>query len=306
MKAHLPYEIKEALVRVCGKAFWLKDPFRSFLLSAGVPSEIYDRFGHESKYKIIRHVLAELEALDEEGFLIQRRIVTDLCKLRNAPDDLVPDRDAALRAIRELKELAVKQELVAVEEKSTEDQKTQEVRRKQAALAARAKKMDELRNKFASMVTSNEDPQKRGYGLENLLVELFEAHEIPYRPPYRTNTEQIDGHFEFKGFDYLVEARWRTDPPSEADLGAFKTKVNKKLESTRGVFISIVGFRQEIISEFTRGVSSNIVLIDGTDLSLVLEGHFSLTDALDLKIQKAAQEGTIYFPLKNRFLGSLT
>ncbi|MEW6621342.1 MAG: restriction endonuclease [bacterium] len=297
----LPFEIKEAIVQVCGKAFWLKDPFRSFLLSAGVPPEIYDRFAHESKYKIIRHILAELEALDEEGFLIQRRIVSELCNLRNVPDESVPDRNAALKALKWLKELAITQKLVAEEEKSAADQRAQEARRKQAALAARAQKMEELRNTFASMVMSRDDPQKRGYGLEDILAELFEAHEISYRRPYRTATEQIDGYFEFKGFDYLVEARWRAEPPSEADLAAFKTKVDKKLESTRGIFFSIVGFRPEVISEFTRGVSSNIVLFDGSDLSLILEGHISLIDALDLKIQKAAQEGIIYFPLRNRF-----
>lgn len=53
--------------------------------------------------------------------------------------------------------------------------------------------------------------------------------------------------------------------------------------------------------EFTRGTTSNIILMDGQDVSLILEGHISLVDALDLKIQKAAQEGIIYFPLAQRF-----
>lgn len=297
----LPFEIKEAIVQVCGKAFWLKDPFRSFLLTAGVPPAIYDRFADESKYKIIRHVLAELEASGKEGFLIQRKIVTELCKLRNVPDESVPDRDAALKALRWLKELAVTQKLVVEEEQETADQRVQEARRKQAALTARAQKMEKLRKAFASMLKSRDDPQKRGYGLEDFLAELFETHEIPYRRSYRTTTEQIDGHFEFKGFDYLVEARWRIKLPLEADLAAFKTKVDKKLESTRGVFLSVVGFRPEVILEFTRGISSNIVLFDGSDLSLILEGYISLIDALDFKIQKAAQEGIIYFPLRDRF-----
>ncbi len=40
------------------------------------------------------------------------------------------------------------------------------------------------------------------------------------------------GRFKFKGFDYLVEARWRQEPPSETELIAFKTKVDKKITST--------------------------------------------------------------------------
>ncbi len=53
--------------------------------------------------------------------------------------------------------------------------------------------------------------------------------------------------------------------------------------------------------EFTRGTTANIILMDGPDLTLILEGHISLVDGLDLKVQMAAQEGIIYFPLSQRF-----
>lgn len=301
MADRISFELREAVVAVCGKAFWLKDPFRAFLLSCGVPAALYDRYAEESKFKIARHVLAELDGTGDEGRLVQQRIVTEMCKLRNVPDENVPDRDAALQALRWLKQLAIDQKLHVEEQQSASDARAVEARRRQAALAARAQKMEQLRCTFAAMATSRDDPQARGYGLEDLLAELFEAHELSYRRPYRTLTEQIDGHFEFKRFDYLVEARWRVEQPSEADLGAFKTKVDKKLTSTRGLFVSVVGFRPDVVLEFTRGVTSNIVLMDGADLSLILEGHVSLVDALDLKIQKAAQEGIIYFPLARRF-----
>jgi len=301
MDGKLPFELREAVVSVCGKAFWLKDPFRAFLLSCGVPPEIYDRYADESKYKIARHVLAELDTLGEDGYFTQRCIITELCKLRKVPDENVLDRDAAITALRWLKELAVGQKLVVEEEQTAAKARAQNARRKQAALLARAQKMEELRAVFVSMTNSKEDPQLRGYGLEDLLAELFEAHEISYRRPYRTRTEQIDGHFGYRGFDYLVEARWRVKPPTEADLAALKTKVDKKLTSTRGLFVSITGFRSEVVLEFTRGISSNIVLMDGYDLTLILEGHVSLIDALELKIKKAAQEGIIFFPLAERF-----
>jgi hypothetical protein len=98
-----------------------------------------------------------------------------------------------------------------------------------------------------------------------------------------------------------VEARWRKEPPTEGDIGAFKAKVDKKLASTCGLFVSHVGFRPEVVMEFTRGTTANIILMDGSDIALIVEGHVSLVDALDLKVQKAAQEGIIYFPLSQRF-----
>src|SRR5438552_15384586 len=123
--------------------------------------------------------------------------------------------------------------------------------------------MDELRRTFNGWAGTQDDPQSRGYGLEDLLAELFELHEISYRRPYRTATEQIDGHFPFKGFDYLVEARWRAGRANEADLGAFKRKVDKKITSTRGLFVSVPGYRPEVVLEVSRGEPSNSCRVGG-------------------------------------------
>ncbi len=296
----LPFEIREAVVQVCGRTFWLKDPLRAFLLAAGVPSPLYERYAEESKYKIARHVLGELDGMGEDGRAIQRRIVTELCRFRTAPDDAVPDRDGAVRALRYLKELATAQRLLADEPRRETEQRALEARQRQAALAARAQKMEQLRGVFALMLNGRSDSPQRGYGLEDLLAELFEVHDIPYRRAYRTVAEEVDGLFTFRGVDYLIESRGR-EGPTDADIGAFKNRVDKKLTSARGLFVSIVTFRPEVVFEFTRGTTSNIVLLDGPDLGLILEGHVSLVDALDRKIQKATEEGLIYFPLSQRF-----
>lgn len=304
MNSKLPFELREAIVSVCGKVFWYKDPFRAFLVSTcGVPSDLYDRYSDESKFKITRNILSDLDRMGDDGFLIERRIVTELCRLRNVPDDNVPDRNAALDALRWLKRLAAEQKLDVEKEQGVSAAKATEARQKQMALTARAQKMEQLRSEFVamSMATNKEEVQRRGYDLEELLAQLFEAHEINYRRSYRVKNEQIDGYFNYTGFDYLVEAKWRTDSPTESDLTTLKRKVDKKLTSTRGLFVSMVGFRQEIVFEFTRGTSSNIILMDGSDLILILEGHVSLVDSLELKIRKAAQEGIIFFPLSQRF-----
>lgn len=298
----LPYEVREAIVQVFGKSFWLKDPLRAFVVSADVPQALFDRFSDEPKFKIARHLLSELDALGEDGWAIQRRLVTELCRLRTVPDENVPDRDEAVAALRSLKELVAAHELVVDDERSIADQRAAEAKIKQAALLARQEKVRQLREEFYAMTVANDDPQGRGYGLEDLLGDLFDVNEIPYRRSYRTATEQIDGHFTFRGFDYLVEARWRAERPTQAELGGFKLKIDRKLASTRGLFVSIRGFRPEVVMEFTKGTSSNMVLVDGEDLVLVLEGHMTLCDALEVKVQKAAQEGVVFLPLRERFL----
>ncbi len=301
MNTPIPFEIREAIVGVCGRAFHYKDAFRHFMLSCRVPAGLYDRFSEESKYKIARHLLSELDSKGSEGYQIQRRILTELCKFRKLPDENAPDRDAGLSALRALKQLALDRKLVVRKAQAVAEAKAAEARRREEGIAARAKKMRELHEQLSSLATSAASPQSRGYSLEDILAELFGANEIAYRRSYRTSTEQIDGSFHFRGFDYLVEARWRRDPPSEADLAVLKTKVDKKITSTRGLFVSVAGFRSQTVGEFTRGVSANMILMDGQDLSLILEGQVSLVDALAMKIERAAQEGLIYVSLRERF-----
>lgn len=85
MARNLPFEIREAVVSACGKLFWLEDLFPAFLLSSGVSPDMYDRFGGEPKYKIVRHILSKLDPTGEAGSLIQHKIVTELCRLRRVP-----------------------------------------------------------------------------------------------------------------------------------------------------------------------------------------------------------------------------
>ena len=134
--------------------------------------------------------------------------------------------------------------------------------------------------------------------MEDILANLFALFEIEYRRSFRTpgNTQQLDGSFSFGGFDYLVEAKWRKEWPTEQELGGFKHKVDGKLESTRGLFVSVVGFRPEVVNAFN-GRGANVILMDGADLAHILEGRVDLRDALRRKIEKAAQEGVVFTPV---------
>ena len=159
-------------------------------------------------------------------------------------------------------------------------------------MSERAAKLARLREQFNAAVIGH-DRQRSGYELEDILAELFALAEMDYTRSYRTPTQQIDGHFSFSGFDYLVEAKWRNEMPTEQEIGAFQRKVETKLESTRGIFVSILGYRQQVIDQFN-GRGANIILIDGQHLTHVLEGRRALGDVLRLLIDAAAQRGIVY------------
>lgn len=296
----LPADVKNALIDVCGRCFWYKQPLFDMFARAGIPEDAYLQFEHEPKYKIARQLVSHLEGIGDDGFLLQRRLLTELCRLRNLPDSEVPDKDAGLEALRALKRVVQSSDLEIEVEQAAGARRATDASQQVQSARERDRRLNELRTVFLQL-TANENRQERGYGLEDLLKELFALSEIRYRKSYKADGEQIDGFFNFVGFDYLVEARWRQDKPSLPDLTAFKGKVDRKIESTRGVIVSMQGFDDESVRRLREAGPANIVLIDGYDLSLILEARVSLIDALQAKIDKAAQEGVVYFSLARLF-----
>lgn len=286
----LPYEIKEQLVQCFGRCFHYKDNVESFFRSAGVSKELANKYRDQPKFVWAKRLLNDLEESDD-GRLLQRKILTQFCRLRNLPDE-VPDRDIGLDALRRLKNLANKYNIEYEEAKKETKNRAEIYKKRTDIVLERNQKLTELRDKFYSNIISA-NRQKSGYELEDLLKELFLLSEISFKKSYRTETQQIDGHFKFDGFDYLVEAKWRADLPNESEIGSFQRKVKTKLESTRGLFVSVNGFRDEVINQFN-GMGANLILMNGEDLVHVLEGRVDLQDALTIKIEKASQYGIVY------------
>jgi hypothetical protein len=255
---------------------------------------LVEKYAAEPKFVMARHILSDLSA-SEEGKLIQRKLLTSLCNLRDLPDREVPDRDAGLDALRALKDLAVERELVIRKQKEKESDRQRQAQEREKLVQERVARLTKLRDRFNTAVVGI-NRQEAGYELEDILAELFLLSEIEYTRSYRTATQQIDGHFSYIGFDYLVEAKWRKDQPTEGEIGAFQRKVNSKLESTRGVFVSILGYRPEVATAFN-GTGANIILMDGEHLIHILEGRKELREVLKLLIEAAAQRGIVYHRL---------
>lgn len=290
----LPFDISDAMIQCFGKCFHYKDGVAAFMRQSGVSAQLIQKYRDEPKFVWARHVIADLSQT-EQGHDVLRRLLTELCKLRKVPDENVPDRNVALDALRALKELAVSHDLYAEEKQSAGSQRQELAKQKERIVAERSAKLRELQRAFSDGLT-NPNRQAAGYVLEDILRELFSLFDIEYRKPYKTNVEQIDGHVNFEGFDYLVEARWRTHQPTFEEINGFKGKVDSKLESTRGLFVAVQGVRPEVADAFS-GRGCNVILVDGLDLTQVLEGLVDLRDALKFKIDKAAQEGRAFVSL---------
>jgi hypothetical protein len=301
----LPATVQSAAIRVCRDALHWRDDLRAVFVSAGVPPPLYDKYDIPgfSKAKIARAVFNELQERGEPGFTVQRKITQELCRMTKPHAD-APDQLAGKAALADLKREATAALILVDPEKAAADARRAASQRRVAAVQQRRERIGELRGTFIGLLQSqpatNAERQERGYKLERLLADLFHAYDLEYRPSYKATGEQIDGSFHFRGFTYIVEVKWRGDPPTAGDLLTFKAKVDGKMESTRGVFISMAGYGDDVLDHFvktSRGSRNNVILFNGSDVSLLFEGNMGLEDALTAKIDAAEQEGRMWRPL---------
>ncbi|MFV0324667.1 MAG: restriction endonuclease [Bacteroides xylanisolvens] len=266
----------------------------SFLISAGTPPLQARKYKDEYKFVWAKKLLNELSE-SNEGIVIQHKILRSFFDLRDLPDKSLAgkERNEGLGELRGLKEIIIELNLVDKQRKDEGDLRKRLLEEKSKIIAQRSDRLCELKNVFNKRLTSS-NRQEAGYDLEDILMRLFSLSEIEYKKSYKTSTQQIDGSFSFEGFDYLVEAKWRKDQPNEGEIGSFQRKVDTKLKSTRGIFVSVSGFRNEVIEAFNN--NTNILLMDGIDLTHLLEGRIELKELLSMKIKYAAQYGKCHCP----------
>lgn len=290
------YALQEAVVQACGTVFWYKRPLKALLVRAGVPTALVQKYEDASKFIMVREILAELDQRGQSGVRVQHQLIRELAAMRTVAD---PDnQEAGLKALEDLRQVARDAGVIEKEQakESHSDERRRIAQQKQELIAARSKGLGELHARYMELALNPDGAQQRGYDLQDLLEALFKLHDIPYQPPYRKGTvEETDGFFTFRGFDYLLEARWRKTQPPIGDLRAFSGKVKAKIESTRGLFLSMPGFRKEVVDE--AATLSNLILMDGEELAVVLEGRVSLVEGLQIKLDKAAQQGLLFYSL---------
>jgi RNA-directed DNA polymerase len=158
--------------------------------------------------------------------------------------------------------------------------------------------LEALKSRYHALVTSN-DPQARGYSLQDLLRELFKIFSIPMSKPFTRNkgAEQIDGTFELNGWQYLAECRWRDEVANGRDLDGLYGQVDRSGDQAMGVFLSINGWSDSVPTLLKQNRRKSIILINGNDLMAVLNGQLSLQEMLHGKFQSLSQKSEPYCPV---------
>jgi hypothetical protein len=166
-------------------------------------------------------------------------------------------------------------------------------------VSARERKREELKQAFYEL-GSERNRQGAGLKFEKLLNELFEMFQLSPRGAFKLTGEQIDGSFLLDSETYLVEAKWEAQPLAEEKLLIFRGKIEGKSSFTRGAFIAVNGFTKECLQAITTNKQPNFFLVDGYDLTMVLEAQLDLTDLLRAKVQRLAEEGKLLYRVPKR------
>jgi len=148
--------------------------------------------------------------------------------------------------------------------------------------------LDNLKIRFNQLATCK-DLQKRGFELEKFLYDLFLLYELEPKGSFKNYGEQIDGAFTFQGTDFLLEAKWKRQV-DRSELASFCYKVETKFKTAVGLLVTIDGVTSEAVSPDFK----SIIIMDGLDLTTILDGRVTLTDLLFRKRRKAIETGRIY------------
>jgi hypothetical protein len=141
-------------------------------------------------------------------------------------------------------------------------------------------------------------PHERGYALEKFLHNLFDAYRFNPRPSFRILGEQIDGSIEFEHEIYLIEAKWQSEPITQADLAVLDSRVSGHSQIGRGIFITAGCFSPDGITAHERLRPSAMIGIDGQDLFYLLERALLLAEILRRKLRWLVETGHFHHPVR--------
>jgi hypothetical protein len=178
----------------------------------------------------------------------------------------------------------------ALAEQQAQRDRIAAARESQSELQATSRRLSELMTSYLEIVKM--DAQPRGFALDELLRDLFDAFDLDPKASFKVTGEQIDGGFTLDNEHFLIEAKWESKPADRASLDVFAAKVRRRSDNTLGLFVAISGFHPNAVAAHS-GERSTLVLMDGSDVYAVLDKRIDLRELLRRKRRCAAMQGRI-------------
>lgn len=283
--------LKEALTYI----YWKKDDLKLFIYHTIHHKSFVDtldmtKYKREIAGEIVDRMSNRLD-LYFDDLLLLLKAVADMCDFSHLKQ--WEDADKKIMKAKESVE-ALRKHTKGYFKKIEESEEAETRKRDYQSKITKAlffqNELERLKSEFETMCRST-NPQKRGFEFEKFLNELFNLFDLDPKCSYKIDGEQIDGAFTHENQDYLVEAKWDSKAMPKSTLHAFSGKVKEKLTTTLGLFIAVNGFSEDCIKRD----NSNIILMDYSDIIMVVENRIDLKRLIYLKRQHASQTGIILY-----------
>ena len=139
-------------------------------------------------------------------------------------------------------------------------------------------------------------PWPPGKAFEYLILRAFQLEGAQVIWPYWSLWEQVDGAIYTDGLSCLVECKHWEEPVDFSPIAKFKVRVDRRPAAAIGLLFSVEGFTAPALRESYAQPLRNVLLWNGTDVSLALRG--GMRAALRVKWRKAVEEAQMDYELK--------
>lgn len=287
--------LKEALTNI----YWRKQDLRQFIYLTIKNNLIVstidwdNNMKYESVSQLIDRMTARPDMYFEDLMLLLQETsnFNDFSHLKKW-DDSEKKIQKAKDAVLKLRQQTKGYFDIITELKEAETRRETNIQKMRSSMAF-SERLEDLKARFLSIAT-NENHHERGYDLEKLLNDLFILFDLDPKSSFKITGEQIDGAFTFDNQDYLLESKWQKKQLSASDLYEFGGKISGKLKNTLGLYISLEGFSNDCL-KVESPILKSMILLDGLDLMMVLDGRIKLNDLIYLKRRHASQTGEIFY-----------
>jgi hypothetical protein len=287
----------QALTDALATIVWYKTDLRSYLTTATGESSLVASLDWTYKRRAADELVQRLAADQDRYRDVLVSLMVDVAALDEFPklrgvDDEAAKVAEAVSAVGELRKY-----IKPYEEELLDREKARERIGEAKTAAAQQRnfneRLDALKSRYEQLAVMG-DAQGRGQALEPFLRNLFALFDLDPKAAFTLTGEQIDGAFSLGDIHFLLEAKWTKDPTERKEIDPFKAKVTSRIENTLGLFVSINGFQPTAV-EFHSGAGAQVLMMNGADLYMVLDGRVDLVDLLRRKYRHASQTGEVLF-----------
>lgn len=295
-------EACQALREALAVIVWNKRPFESYLRTALQDSpELLAGLPFSEPKRVVADVLVDRLVEREQRYQsVALTLMLEVASMETFPNiEMIKDAEdrelrlgEARRAVTRLRGLTANfASAVSERERIAADEEAQRGQREAQRKFADA--IEELRQRFLTLQAAG-DRQQAARELERLLTDFFVLFDMEPRLSYSLEREQIDGSLSYDTDDYIVEARWRTDPVTRADADVFAAKVRRKSKNAVGPFLSIEGFTKDALDQYSE--ATPFLAMNGSDLYSTLDQRVRLDDLIKAKKRHANETGNCFLP----------